>query len=424
MDLTILVLFVTLFGFIALGLPIAFAILLSALSTALYVGLTPIFIIQRLFALFEIFPLYAILLFILMGTVLSKGGATRIIVDFVECVVGRIAGGIGVVAVWSSAGFGALTGSALGTIAAIGSVMVPEMSDRGYNRPFAAALIAAAGALGQMIPPSILAIVYAVVCDVSIGKLFAALIVPGLFLTCALSAMVHLIGRKKALAGITQEYSMRQRFHLMLKAAPAGVLPLSIVGGLYGGIFTATEAGAIGVVVAIILSVTIYRNKARPFLVILKESIVEASVTTSVVLLIAGASVAWSYFLSLEEIPKIIATKLVELTSNPTLIVLLFIVLILILGTFMDGTAIVIILGSIWVSVLGPYNVDMIYFGVLVVLAALIGGITPPVAMALYVACGIGKVEFGEICREIVPFILVEVAVLIVVLFFPQLVVH
>jgi len=421
--LTILLLFISLFLFILLQVPLVFSIGLSALLATLYAGMDPIVIVQKMFSVFESFPFLAIFLFTLMGTVLSKTGVTNIIIDFVESIVGRMHGSLGIVTVWSSAFFGALTGSSPGTVSAIGSVMIPEMKQRGYPPAFATTLVAASGILGQMIPPSICAITYGIVMNVSIGKLFLSLIIPGLIVAVAFSLVCYFVSKKNGYGGIERNFSQREKFNLFLKAAPGLVLPLTIIVGIYGGIFTPTEAGAVGSVVAIILGSTMYKKKRQKFFLLLKESFIESSLTSSTILLIIAASKAFSYFFSVKQIPQMMATGLMGLSENPIIILIIFNFLLIFLGMFLEGNAIVIMIGPLITSLFVPLNINLIYVGVLVVFNAMVGCITPPLGVNLYVACGVGKVKFEKVAREIIPYILICILLLIVFIVFPKLII-
>jgi len=415
MSLTILILFFSLLFFIFVGIPLAFSLGLSTLVTILYTGLDPIIIVQRMFSTFEIFPFLAIFLFSLMGIILAKTGITVVIINFVESLVGNIYGGLGIATIWSSACFGALTGSSPGTVSAIGTVMIPEMERRGYPSAFSSALVAASGILGQMIPPSIAAITYGIVMNVSIGKLFMSLVIPGLMIAVMLSIQCYISSKKNGYRGVTKNYSKGEKISLFLKAAPGLSLPIIIIIGIYGGIFTPTEAGAVGAVVAIILGSTIYKKKEQDLVLSLKDSFIQASITTSTILIIIAASGAFSYFFSIEQIPQRIAAGLLGLTKNPIILLVLFNFLLLFLGMFLEGNAIIIMMGPLVTSLFVPLNINLIFLGCLMVFNSLIGCLTPPLGVNLYVACGIGKIEFEEISREIIPFILTLFALLLTI---------
>lgn len=422
--MTVTLLFLTLFILILLGMPIVFSIGISTVVAALYTGLDLIVLVQRMFAIFETFPLLAIFLFVLMGMVLANTGVTTVLVDFVESLLGRMPGGLGLVMVWSSTAFGALTGSAAGTVAAIGGIMIPEMKARGYSGRFACALSGSTGMLGQMIPPSITAIIYGVVMNVSIGDVFVALIIPGLILASAYSLVCLFISRRRGYRGIDKRYSHKDRFRLFLKAAPGLSIPIAVVGSIYGGIATPTEAGAVGAMAAIVLSGTIYRRKEQPLLSNYKNAFIQASITSSIVLLIIAASNAFSYFFSIEQIPQKMASGLMSISENPIILLILFNVLIIFLGMFLEGNAILIMLAPLMTALFVPLDIDLTMLGVLMVLNLQLGAITPPLGLNLYIACGVGKTPFEEVIGEILPFILAALAVLLIIIFFPIVVIH
>lgn len=406
-------LFSILIFFILLGIPIAFSLGLSSLIASLVTAASPVLLVQRVFATFETFPFQAIFLFTLMGSILARTGVAEIIINFVESLIGHIHGGLGIITVWSSAFFGALTGSSPGTVAAIGAVMIPQMTKRGYPLAFASALTAVSGVLGQLIPPSICAITFGIVLNVSIGKLFIAMIGPGLSLAFVLSVTCYFISKKNGYKGHGREYAVSEKRRLFLKAAPGALLPIFVIGGIYGGVVTPTEGGALGAVVAIILAATVYRKESS----VLKEirtSFIEASITSATILMIISFSSAFTYFFSIGQIPAKIANTLLHSFQNPVLILISFNLLLLFLGMFLEANAIIIMLGPLISSLFIPLGVDLIFVGVMVVFNMMIGCVTPPLGVNLYVASGVGKIEFERLSVAVLPFIVVCVAVLLV----------
>jgi len=422
MDLTIPILFISLFVFLILGVPVAFSIMMSVIAAAAYAHLDLVMVAERMFATFEKFSLTAIVLFMLMGIILSKTGATKKLVDFIESVVGGITGGLSITLVWSCAGFGTLTGSTTGTVAAIGTVMIPEMEERGYDRPFSAALTASAGTLGHLIPPSIAAIVYGVALDVSIGRLFIALIIPAIILGIAFSLTCYFVSRRRGLGRRGQKYAPGERLHLLLGAAPALVIPLAVIGGIYGGIVTPTEAGAVGVVAAAALGGTVYRSKEKSFLVAIKESLLEASILAAIIMLIISVCSAFAYLFSAKQMPQAIASALFGISENPIVILLLFNLIMIILGMFLDTLGLIIMMAPVIKALFIPLDINLLYVGVLMVMNASVGQISPPVGGNLYVACGVAGVSLEKISKQVIPFILVIMAVLVLLIVFPQIV--
>jgi len=406
-------LFLMLITFIILGIPIAFSLGLSSLLASLMADVSPLLIIQRVFATFETFPFQAIFLFTLMGSVLARTGIAEIIINFIESLMGHIHGGLGIITIWSSACFGALTGSSPGTVAAIGSIMIPQMTKRGYPLAFAAALAAVSGMLGQLIPPSICAITFGIVMNVSIGKLFIAMIGPGLALAFVLSVTCYVISKKHGYKGHAQKYSGLEKWNLLLKSSPGVILPIAVIGGIYGGIVTPTEGGALGAVVAITLATTVYRKESS----VLKEirtSFIEASITSATILMIISFSSAFTYFFSIGQIPDRIAQTILQSFHNPVLILIVFNLLLLFLGMFLEANAIIIMLGPLISSLFIPLGVDMIFIGVMVVFNMMIGCVTPPLGVNLYVASGVGKIKFEKLSIAVLPFVFVCIGVLIV----------
>ena len=405
-------LFSILISFIFLGIPIAFSLGLSSLIASLLTSASPVLVVQRVFATFETFPFQAIFLFTLMGSVLARTGVAEIIINYVESLIGHIHGGLGIITVWSSAFFGALTGSSPGTVAAIGSVMIPQMTKRGYPLAFASALTAVSGVLGQLIPPSICAITYGIVLNVSIGKLFIAMIGPGLALTFVLSLTCYYISRKNGYKGHGREYTAVEKRSLLLKAAPGALLPIFVIGGIYGGVVTPTEGGALGAVVAIILASTVYRKESFVFKEI-RTSFIEASITSATILMIISFSSAFTYFFSINQIPTKISQIILHSFQSPILILIVFNLLLLFLGMFLESNAIIIMLGPLISSLFVPLGMDLIFVGVMVVFNMMIGCVTPPLGVNLYVASGVVKISFERLSVAVWPFIVVCICVLL-----------
>lgn len=406
-------LFFVLILFILLGIPIAFSLGLSALCACVISSANPLLIIQRVFATFETFPFQAIFLFTLMGSVLARTGVAEIIINFVESLIGHVYGGLGIITILSSACFGALTGSSPGTVAAIGSIMIPQMTKRGYPLDFATALVATSGILGQLIPPSICAITYGVAMNVSIGNLFVGLIGPGLATTLVFSIVCYFISKKNGYKGILTQYSISQKMDLFLRAAPGILLPICVIGGIYGGVVTPTEAGAIGAVVAIVLATTIYRKESNVYTQI-RASFIDASITSSMILMIISFSQAFTYFFSISQIPVKIAQIILSCSYNPAIVLIVFNVLLVFLGMFLEGNAIIIMLAPLMSSLFVPLGVDLIFLGVMVVFNMMMGTLTPPVGVNLFVASGIGKIEFEKLARANMPFLLISIVILFV----------
>jgi C4-dicarboxylate transporter DctM subunit len=258
---------------------------------------------------------------------------------------------------------------------------------------------------------------------VSIGRLFIALVIPAIILGIAFSITCYFISKRRGLGRKGQKYAPGERFRLFLGAAPALVIPLAVIGGIYGGVFTPTEAGAIGVVAAAVLGGTVYRSKERSFLAAIKESLLEASILASIIMLIISVSSAFAYFFSITQMPQLIASTLFGISLNPIIILLLFNLIMIVLGMFLDTLGLIIMMAPVIRALFIPLDISLLYVGVLMVMNSSVGQISPPVGGNLYVACGVANVSLEDISKQIIPFILVVMGVLALLIVFPQIVV-
>ena len=408
-----------LFGLLALlaiGIPVAIG--LASVSIYLmfhyHYALSPI--IQQSVNGLDSFPLLAIPLFILVGEVMSHGGIANRLVRFASALVGFMAGGLGQIAVLTSMFFGGISGSAVADASAIGGMLIKPMKDHSYSGAAATAIVVAASVVGIIVPPSIPMILFGVVTNTSISKLFLAGIVPGLLITVGLMVTTYLTSRK---SGRAQAFSVREVVDSFFGALPALMLPLIIVGGILGGVFTPTESSAIALLYAIVISMFFYRSLTP--LKFFKLCMQTGELTGMVLLLLAFANVlAW--LLTANMVPQEIVNALTSLTDQRLPMLAIIMVVLLLVGFFMDLTPAMVILAPLMTPVVTKLGIDPVYFGVLMSFALGIGLITPPVGTVLYVGCGVGGVSMEKLSRSLLPYYGVLFALLFLFILFPGLV--
>jgi C4-dicarboxylate transporter DctM subunit len=322
------------------------------------------------------------------------------------------------VATGASVFFGAISGSAPATTAAIGSIMVPQMEDKGYDKEFAAATVASSGTIGLLIPPSITMILYGVVANVSIGKLFLGGIIPGILMAIALGIVEILIARKRNYVS-NVPINMKEILRRVKKAVLALLMPVIILGGIYGGIFTPTEAAVVAVVYGFIIAIFVYRQlDFTGFKKVLLSSAKSAAV---IMYLVATASV-FSYILSSEKIPQKISAVILGISTEPLIALFLIAIMLLIVGTFLDNAVAMVLLTPVFAPAIAKLGIDPVFFGVFMVLSLAIGQITPPVGLCLFVACDVAKVSIESLSRNVIFPLIALLIVLLIVMLFPFLV--
>ncbi|MED3790385.1 TRAP transporter large permease subunit [Peribacillus frigoritolerans] len=409
----------SLLGAMGLGIPIAFALLVSSVVLMYFLGIFDSQIIaQNLISGADNFPLMAIPFFMLAGEAMNRGGLSRRIVEMAMKLVGHIKGGLGYVAIIASVLFASLSGSAVADTAALGAILIPMMVKSGYDVNRSSGLIASGGIIAPIIPPSIGFIIFGVASGVSITKLFMAGIVPGILLAVGLTVTWAIVARKDKVA-VNPRASTKEILTSLRQGVWALFLPVIIIGGLKFGLFTPTEAAVVAAVYAIFVGLVIYREmKVKD----LYEVFVHAGKMTSVVMFLVAAALVSSWLITVADLPGQVIGLLEPFMDHPFLLLIMINLLVIVVGTAMDMTPTILILTPVLMPLVVAAGIDPVYFGVLFILNNAIGLLTPPVGTVLNVMCGISKISMEDIMKGIWPFLLVEVIVLILLILFPSLV--
>ncbi len=405
----------------AMSVPIAFALGIAALPFFLERKLPLIAIPQVIFDSMDSFVLLAVPLYVLAGRLMMTGGVARRLVDFAVSLIGFLRGGLAAATVLTSMLFATISGSSAATAAAIGSTLIPEMERKKYPRPFAAAVVAASGELGVIIPPSVPMVIYAVITGVSITDLFIAGILPGIMIGLSLIATIVAVSTVK-------HYGEREPFSAgpwlagvaaaSRRAALSLLMPFIILGGIYGGLFTPTEAAVVAVAYALILGCLVYREiplKALPGI------FAESAFTASVVMIIVGFAFVFAYALALMQAPQQIAGAIRGVSSNPIVFLLLVNLFLFVVGMFMETFAAIIILAPVLAPVATQLGIDPVHFGLIMIVNLAIGMVTPPVGVNLFVACGIARISMEQLMRPLLVFLAVLAANMFVITYVPWL---
>ncbi|MFD2178046.1 TRAP transporter large permease [Veronia pacifica] len=420
--MTTLILFLSFFVLLLIGLPIGIALGSASLLAIAYIP----FLKFDLYALglvsgINSFTLIAVVLFTLAGNIMSKGGISSRLIAVADKMFGGAPGDLGTVTIIACLFFAAISGTGSATVAAVGLAMIPALVQRGYDRAYAGAMVASAGGLGVMIPPSVVMIVYAVSAGVSVTALFMAGILPGLVIALTLMTF-NVLYRQRTTKHLDlpprQSSNTKEIFEALNNAKLALLMPLVILGGIYGGIVTPTESAAVAVVYALVVSCFVYRELS---LKALPKIMLESAMLVSAVLVIIGASVAFGRIIALEKIPTELAQFVLSITDSKYLVLIAIIVLLLIIGTFLETLASIVILTPVLLPVLTRLGVDLVHFGIVMIVALAIGFVTPPLGANLFMAAQVGEIPFDQIARRIFPWVVTLVVALLVITFVPSI---
>ena len=417
--MTIAVFLVTLFGTLALGVPVAFALMFCGIVLMLYMDIFNTQIVaQQMISGANTFTLLAIPFFLLAGELMNAGGLSKRIVDFAISCVGHIRGGLGIVAIFAAVIMASLSGSAAADSAALAAILIPMMREAGYNVPRAAGLMAAGGVIAPVIPPSIAFIIFGVAANVSITGLFMGGIVPGLMMALSLMAMWVFVARKEDVKTLPRQ-PVSARLQASVAAIWALLMPVIILGGIRFGVFTPTEAAVIAAVYAMLVGLFIYGELK---VTLLYRVFVNAAKTTSVVLFLVASALVTSWLITRANIPAEVGDLIQPLIDRPQLLMLVIVLLVLVVGTVLDLAPTILILSPVLMPMVREAGIDPVYFGVIFVMTTCIGLISPPVGVVLNVVSGVSRVPLGQVIVGVAPFLFAQIAVLALLIAFPQIV--
>ncbi|MEW6662393.1 MAG: TRAP transporter large permease [Bacillota bacterium] len=419
---TLLVFLISLFMFIFIGVPIFISLGLSSLVIWMWTfgTLEPAILMQKMLIGIDSFPLMAIPFFMLAGELMNSGGVSRRLVSFASCIIGWVRGGLGFATILASMFIAAILGSASASAAMIGMVMIPAMTEKGYRSSFSSGLIAAAGSVGPIIPPSIPLIVYGVIAEVSIAKLFVGGYIPGILMSLAFMVYTYFHARKnnylaEKSPNITEIWVSFKDSILTL------LLPVIIMGGILGGIFTPTEAAVIAVVYAFAVGTFVYREiqlKNIPHIIL------RAANSTAMVLMVMSTATLLSWVLTLGRIPHTVTSILYSVSTNPFVFLLLVNLFVIVIGMFLDAVSALTIITPILLPAAKSMGIDPLLFGILLTVNLSIGVLTPPVGLNLYVVSSISGIDVMKISKAVIPFILLIILVILIMIFFQNTVTY
>lgn len=413
---------IILFVLFLLNVPIAFSLISSAMVYFLFINdsIPVSLVMQRFISSAESFPLLAIPFFIMVGSVMNYAGISRSLLAFADSLIGHKTGGLAHVNVLLSTLMGGISGSANADAAMQSKILAPEMTKRGYDLPFTAAVTAASSSISPVIPPGINLIIYALLANVSVHQMFIAGYVPAFMMALSLMVTIAFIAKRRNYKPSRSEpASGKERFRYLAQAIPALFIPFGIILGMRFGLFTPTEAGAIAVLLCSIIGFFIYRElKPYHFKFILRETV---QGTGSVMFIIIGAMV-FGYYMTLEQIPQSVASALIQLTDNKLVLLLLINVLLLVVGMFIEGGAAMIILTPLLLPAVLNLGVNPVHFGIIVIVNIMIGGVTPPFGSMMFTVCSILKVKMVDFVREVLPLLLALLTVLMILTYSESLV--
>jgi C4-dicarboxylate transporter, DctM subunit len=406
---------------LALSVPIAVTLGLSATAALQSSGAPLVMMAQSVYESLDSFGLMAIPFFVLAGTLMQSGGIARRLVDLANALVGWIKGGLGACAVLTSMFFATMSGSSSATTAAIGSVLIPAMEKKGYPRSLAGAIAASSGELGVIIPPSIPMIVYALAANVSVADLFLAGVLPGLLIGLSLIGTIYVLARLRgfdAVGHITLGQWSANLVHAFKRASLAILMPVLILGGIYGGIFTATEASVVAVIYGLVIGLYVYKElRWRDLVGLLGRS----AITSSIILLIVGFASIFAYVLTVNQVPHRVGEFVTGISKNPLVFLLAVNVLLFLTGMFMETLAAIIILAPILAPAAIAYGIDPLHFGTVMVVNLAIGMVTPPVGVNLFVVCQVANIRLEQLVRPLLVFLGVLIVDVLLISYIPAL---
>ncbi len=402
------------------NIPIAFCLLFAVFIFMNQWDMIPLSIIpKRMFSGINSFPLLAIPFFVLAGQLMNKSGITKRLVEFANIIIGKVHGGLAQVNILASIIFAGLTGAGVADTSAIGSILIPAMEEQGFEKDYSAAITAASSVIGPIIPPSILMVIYANVVGISVGDLFSAGFVPGLLVGLGLMVLTYYYAKRDNHPRRTESVSLKHALVVTKDGILALIMPTIIIGGIVGGIFTPTEAAAVAVGYALFIGFFVFRTLS---LKDLPSALLESVQTTGVILLIISCATVFGWALTILHLPDTLANFVLSITTNQIVILLFINIFLLFMGMIMEVGANVIILAPVLAPIAIQLGIDPLHFAIIMIVNLNIGLATPPLGVCLFVAAPIAKVSLEDISKKIWPFLLIEIAVLLLLTYWPTLV--
>lgn len=402
------------------GIPIAFSLLFSVVIFMQDWGMISLNVIpNRMFSGINMFPQLAVPFFVLAGQLMNKCGITKRLVEFADIIIGKLAGGLAQVNILASIIFAGLTGSGVADTSAVGSILIPAMEEQGFEADYSAAVTAASSVIGPIIPPSILMVIYANVIGISVGELFAAGIVPGLLVGLGLMAVAYYSAKKYDHPVRTEKVEFKHALSVTKDGILAIIMPIIIIGGIVGGVFTPTEAAAIAVGYALLIGMFVFKTLN---LKDLPAALLESAQTTGLILLIISCATAFGWALTILHLPESLAEFVLSITQNQIIVLLFINLFLLFMGMIMEVSANVIILAPILTPLAVNLGVDPLHFAIIMIVNLNIGLATPPLGVCLFVAAPIADISLEQLSKAILPFLAVEIFVLMILTYWPTLV--
>jgi len=419
MDLAIILTFVSLATFLLLSVPIGVSIGMSVVVGMTFSDMLPYeFLIQKMITSLDVFPLMAVPFFIMAGEIMQKGSMAQRLLSVSRALVGHMTGGMAHISVLTSLFYGSLSGSAPATVAAVGGIMIPAMEKEKYSKSFATAVNTAAGCLGVIIPPSVPLIIYGTTAGVSVGDLFIAGIIPGLFIGLCLMLCSYLLSKHYGFTGTGKRASVKEVASTFLAALPALMVPIIVLGGIYGGLTTPTEAGVIAVVYSLIVEGLVLRTLSWQKVIDVFRG---TALTTSSIFLVVATATALGQILLFYNLPTLLVEILVGISDNKYALLPIILIFLLVMGTFMDALANILILTPLLLPVVKMLGVDPIHFGIIMIVCSSMGFLTPPVGVNLFVGCSIANLSIEKLSVAVLPFLGTMILALLALTFIPQI---